>query len=385
MSEIDYSLVGMTMDEYEEALADAYLAAYEGNYEPPAYMGWGPPGIGKTFKIYAAAKRVAAALREKGELGADEQIEVRSIMMSCIEPTDIVGVPFSAENGPYTEYKPLDWAYHASTLYADKIGREVPMFLFFDDFPVAHEQVQAAGYKFFHERMAGKLKLHNRVYLLAAGNRPEDNAAAQSMPTAMASRFRHVYCKLDTDQWVKWARQAMIHPLVSAFIFGHKECLHEFDPNSTEHGFPCPRTWEMVSRLLMELNGFTHSRFMRSCMGIIGMGMTTQFQAFCEQSKSAVPVERILENPETAPVPDVEELDSLHATIMSLEHYVKTHPEVWEKAGRYALRKEMIPEMGLLLCNGVNSIILANKELHESFDSPVYMELLDKFSEGMTV
>lgn len=384
----DLNRVTCTMNEMQEIISHSYLQAYDSGRAADPIMAWGPPGIGKTFSVYAAVKRIEEALKEKEAIASDEKIQCKSIMLSCIEPTDIVGVPSPHPEHPFTRYLPLEWAWLASEEYERAMQKvkgsdwkAPPMCLFFDDFPVAHEQTQAAGYKFFHERMAGDLTVRWNVLLAAAGNRPEDNAAAQGMPTAMASRFRHLNCALMVDEWLRWARVSNIYPMVAAYIWAHTSSLHIFDPNSTEKAFPCPRTWEMVSRICYEF-GVNHKLFYKLVCGTVGQGTAMEFTSFIENARSAVPPAEVIANPKTAKIPKGEEMDALHATISNLIVHLNNHPEHWKEATIYTLREDMIEEFGLCLFNHVNDIVLNAPDY--DLDDPVYAEALDRYIDLFT-
>jgi len=396
MSGVDYSIVGMSPKEVIRTIVNSYIQSQKLGWEygPDSIYIEGPPGVGKTFSCYAAARQIGAEFRE---------CSVKSIMMSAIEPTDIVGTPWKHDDHPYTTYLPLQWAWHASVEYEQAMKKEhgesytaPPMFLFFDDYVVAHEQVQAAGHKLFHEKMAGDLTIRTNVLLIAAGNRPEDNAAACEMKTAMASRFRWIYYNLTTKDWLEWARkEGAIHPLITTFIHNHRDRLHCFTPDAGEKPFACPRTWEMTSRALFENEAMVKaaiqgkkksetSDFFKISAGIVGKGSALGFSAFMDRTKNAVPIDEIISNPHKARYPDLENMDALHATMESLGWYVKNdHPEHWEAALIYATRKDHpLAELAIILATVVTDAIvedLDEEQRIEAFGSDVFELANEKF------
>lgn len=406
MSGVDIDVVGSTMFEVESRIVNAFTASLRGGYRPDATMVWGPPGIGKTFTIYAAAQQVANNL-----YGVDEKtkqpkgfIYVKSLMLSTMDPTDIVGVPHRHKEFDYTQYLPLRWAWDASKEYEEEMRKTdkrfvaPPMMLFFDDFPVAHQQVQAACFKLFHEGQAGDLHIRDNVFLIAAGNRPEDNAAAQEMPTAMASRFRHIYSKVDANEWLTWAvKFGNIHHLIVGYVRGHKSELHDFDATSAEKAFPCPRTWEMCSTAIKEnevevresakTGKSEKTSLFKVTSGIIGTGHANQLHAYLNQTRFAVPAEEIVKNPHKAKVPKVAEIDALHATVAELEYHVKRSPKDWKAALIYSIRKEMMPEMGLVLATSTTEVIMTKldpDDLIEALATPEYEEMNERYGEFLT-
>lgn len=397
MSGVEIDVVGSTMQEVLARIVNAFASALKGRYRPDATMVWGPPGIGKTFTIYDAAQQVAKRL-------SLDPIYVKSLMLSTMDPTDIVGVPHRHKEFDYTQYLPLRWAWDASVEYEqemqrkDKAFKAPPMMLFFDDFPVAHQQVQAACFKLFHEGQAGDLHIRPNVFLIAAGNRPEDNAAAQEMPTAMASRFRHIYSKIDASEWLTWATKfGNIHHLIVGFIRGHKSSLHYFNATSPEKAFPCPRTWEMCSTAIKEnevevadsvKGGKSRTTSLyKVTSGIIGTGPATELHAYLDQTRYAVPAEEIIRDPHKAKVPKAAEIDALHATIAELEYHVKRNPKDWRPALIYSIRKEMMPEMGLVLATSTTDVIMSKlepDELIEALETPEYDQMNEQYGEFLT-
>jgi hypothetical protein len=395
-----YQTVGMSPAEVRRYIVNTYLQSQklEWEYGPDSLFIEGPPGVGKTFTCYAAAKDIGAEFRE---------CSVKSIMMSAIEPTDIVGTPWRHGEHPYTTYMPLRWAWEASAEYEEWRRKEEPdyiappMFLFFDDFVVAHEQVQAAGHKLFHEKMAGDLTIRKNVLLIAAGNRPEDNAAACDMKTAMASRFRWIYYNLTSDDWLAWARkEGKIHPLVIAYIQNHRDALHNFDPNASEKAFACPRTWEMLSRAMFEnealvkesISSKTKSQnqnFFKIAAGIVGSGTAVEYAGFMDRTDKAIPVDVIIKNPKKAPFPKLEDIDALHATMESLGYYIKNdNPEAWKAGLIYAIRDDHpLAELAIILTATVADTITNNlpedKQL-DALSSKEFEVANDKFGKYIT-
>jgi hypothetical protein len=411
LNKVDYSQIGMSPEECRRYIVNTYIMSQKLGWEygPDSLFIEGPPGVGKTFTCYAAAKDIGAEFRE---------CSVKSIMMSAIEPTDIVGTPWKhSERGPdgeliehpYTTYMPLKWAWEASVEYEEyqreKLGNPEwvapPMFLFFDDFVVAHEQVQAAGHKLFHEKMAGDLTIRKNVLLIAAGNRPEDNAAACDMKTAMASRFRWIYFNLTTDDWLKWARkEGKIHPLVTAYIHNHRDALHCFTPDASEKPFACPRTMEMLSRAMFENDTLVKSSiaskkkskdqdFFKVAAGIVGTGSAVEFMGFLDRTDKAVPVDVILKNPKTAPYPKTSDIDALHSTMESLGFYIKNEkPNEWKAGLIYATRDDHpLKEIAIVLTAVVADAIiekLPDPERLEAFSSKEFEIANDKYGKYIT-
>lgn len=393
----DYDTVGSSPAEVTSRLVNAFTKALVRGKRPAPHMIWGPPGVGKTFTVYAAAKEIGDVLAVK--------CDAKSLLIACMDPTDVVGVPFPNPEHPYSDYRPLAWAWQASIEYEqdaqarNKDFKAPPMILFFDDLPVAHPQTQAAFFKVVHEGMVGDLTLRPNVMLVAAGNRVEDAAAAQEMPTALASRFRHIYFRTTQRDWLEWAINSGVHPFVTGYIHGNADHLHDFDPTRPEKAFACPRTWEMVSDALFEHEAefkasaadkrkSANTSVFKITAGIIGEGKACSFHAFIDNTRHSVPPEEIVKAPDEAPVPKRDKLDALHATVYSMQHYVNENHSAWKPALIYSIRKEMLPELGLILAKAAVDVIF--KHLDETarlkaVDSDAFATMFDIYGEYLQI
>jgi hypothetical protein len=390
---IDYSLVGMNMAEIQRVLVGAFVGARKRGKRPMAHMIWGPPGAGKTFTTHAAARDISRLL--------GEEVTVYDNATSCLEPTDVAGVPTPVDvNGVtrYTSYLTPSWAYYCSKEYEEDMRQSDPSFnappaiLFFDDIPAAHFQTQTAFFKGVHEGRWGDVNQRDNVMVIAAGNRVEDNAGANDMPTALANRFRHLYAAPTTDGWIEWAQKNGIHPYVYAYIRANRQDLNEFSDevaNRADKAFASPRSWESVSDFLWEgeIDRENDGAFSKVIMGTIGRGIATSFHAFLRNTSAVVPPELICKDPHKAKVPNKKSLDALHATIASLEHHIWEHKDQWPAAVIYATRDEMMQDFGCILANSIVNILLTlpAEERAEAMGADEFGDLLEKYEGALEV
>lgn len=373
---IDYAYVGMSMSEIGSYIVKAYMGGRKRGRMGKSMMIWGAPGEGKTETVHAAVRELSRRLKTECLL-----VEVPT---STLEPCDVGGVPFPKEIGGvnrHFEYLAAPWAWEISVEYEEHMQAIDPKFvappaiLFFDDLVAAHFQTQAAFFKGVQEGKWGSLTQRDNVLLVAAGNRVEDNAGANDMPTPLANRFRHCYAHPTVADWLKWGKgfreagepgvvgESRIHPLVLAYIRTKNDELREFNSDVATRGekaFASPRTWEDVSELLWEgevLPSDKKGYFTKAIMGIIGKGSASHFLGFMKDSTSLVPPAEIVRNPDTARVPSRQNLDALHATVSSLELHIKQNPKDWKAGLIYAMREEMVSDVGILLAGTMLEVI----------------------------
>ncbi len=204
----------------------------------------GHPGIGKTA--------LAADLAEGFGL------PLVDIRLAQQEPADLAGVYFPDEDRECLSLLPPSWV---------KDLAERPAFLFLDEVNAAVSRLhQAVAYQMVLERRLGPFKFHPDTVVMAAGNLAEDNALATPLSSALANRFAHFRLRVDTEAWLKWAEDASVRPELRAYIGRHgEEALYKRAPDDTI--FPSPRTWEMSSRLLDEVDESHHEDVLEACVG----------------------------------------------------------------------------------------------------------------------
>jgi hypothetical protein len=261
-------------------LLDIYL-----NADVPAFL-WGEPGTGKS-----AIARASAARR------GWRFIDFRALLR---DPVDLRGLPTVDVAAGLARWLPP-----ADLPNADRDGPEGLLFL--DELNAASPMMQAACFGLVLDRAVGEYRLPPGWRIAAAGNRAEDRAAAQRMPTALANRFAHIFVRSRgkdvVDGWLAWAATAGIHPAVRAFIFLRgADFLHAFDARTVDAcpAFPTPRAWESVSRVADAPARLRHA----AVAGLIGRAGADEFEGFVRlyQTVPGIVVDA-LRDPDRAEIP----------------------------------------------------------------------------------
>jgi MoxR-like ATPase len=148
---------------------------------------WGPPGIGKSSLVEAFAHSVG--------------LPCVSLLGSQLAPEDLIGVPQIIDGK--SRFCP-------PTL----IARDEPFCLFLDELNACSQEVQKAFYSLIHDRRIGEYYLPEGTVVIGAGNRAEDAAIVKPMSSALINRLVHVQLRANASNWLAWAGNAGIHPLV---------------------------------------------------------------------------------------------------------------------------------------------------------------------------
>jgi AAA domain (dynein-related subfamily) len=217
---------------------------------------WGPPGIGKSSIVQAFA----------AELG----LPCVSLLGSQLAPEDLIGVP-QITNGTSQFCPPR------------MIARSEPYCLFLDELNACSHEVQKAFYSLIHERRIGEYALPAGSIVIGAGNRAQDSAIVKPMSSALMNRMVHVHLRASHRDWLEWATNYGIHPLVIEYIQNRPDHLWS-QPPKHEEPFSTPRAWHMLSDALHEYGDrLNESNLEVLVFGCLSPNHASQFKAFFKQ------------------------------------------------------------------------------------------------------
>ena len=263
------------------------------------------PGIGKS----ALAKKIARK----------NNLKLIDIRLSQADPADFNGFPFilhRESQNTKAGYVPMDqfpvegdplpvktWKKEKAVTDGQEGFRMVPdtyydgWLILFDEFNSAPLAVQAAAYKIILDKMVGMHHLHKRVRMICAGNLVTDKAIVMRQSTAMQSRIIHLVIQVCNDAWRKWADEEKIDHRVKSFISFKPDLLHAFDPNHNDLTFPCPRTWQFVSKIITPMKEVEMVK-LPLFTGSVGDGAGREFFSYTQIYKDIPTIPQIIEDPE---------------------------------------------------------------------------------------
>ncbi len=223
-------------------LSDAYVALIKNNIpfkKFPSVMLWGPPGVGKSQGVRQIAERISESTGKK--------VNVTDVRLLLFNPIDLRGIPTAnADKTLAVWLKP--------EIFRMDESKDVVNILFLDEISAAPQSVQASAYQITLDRTVGEHKLPENCIVIAAGNRVTDKSVAYTMPKALANRLCHIDVSSGSKSWKDWAINNGINKKVLGFIDYKPSALMEFQKVRDELAFPTPRSWEMVSNILNNVN-----------------------------------------------------------------------------------------------------------------------------------
>jgi len=228
---------------------------------------WGAPGIGKSALVQRFADAVG--------------IPCVSLLGSQLAPEDLVGVP-QIVDGKSRFCPPTT------------IARDEPYCLFLDELNACSHEVQKAFYSLIHERRIAEYVLPRGSVVIGAGNRAQDNAIVKPMSSALVNRMIHVHLKVSHRDWLAWAMESGVHPLVYEYVAQRLDHLWS-QPPKHEEPFSSPRAWHMLSDALLEYGDrIDEATLEMLAFGCLSPEHAVNFRAFHKQLRNKYALSDIL-------------------------------------------------------------------------------------------
>lgn len=317
----------------------------------------GKPGGGKS----SVAREIAKELQVIHNIPDSRVVEFNP---SLREPTDILGLP--QINGDHSKWLPPE------EFYSIRKGTG-PAVLIIEELSDATMDMQNPLCRVILDRHAGQMPLTDELYIIASGNRTEDKSGAQRLSTKLANRMRELPFEESLDDWIDWAIQNNVDPVLRAFLKWRPELLSSFDP--TKRANATPRSWEDVSRVPTSMESHL---FFEHVRGSVGEGPAVEYCGFRKIYEDLPDIDVILKGPAAAEVPNgANVLYALSAK------FVTTALQDKEKAGEFLDKLwpflQRMPREYVVMI--IKEIIL-NKEAKLSVArAPFFKEFAMSFSE----
>jgi MoxR-like ATPase len=252
--------------------------------------GYSPSSNGILYKKAKARKRYGLPGPNDLTLGQPRPwlTDLRAVLL---DPVDLMGIP--VVNNGTTRWAP-----------PGMLPQSGQGLLFFDELNRAPLMVQNGCLQIIlPPHRLGEYQLPEKYLIGAAGNF-EKEAGVQRMDNALRSRFTHLTLEVDVDDWCRHAASREFHPAVVAFIRWRRELLHRYDKAAVkqENTFPCPRTWEFVSRICQQPCAAKVVEF-ELISGSVGKAAAGEFVAFLQLYRDLPDLDAIVRDPQAAPLP----------------------------------------------------------------------------------
>lgn len=303
---------------------------------------WGPPGIGKSSLGREIAK----------ELGC----EIVVLDAPLLQPFDYaIAVPDHSEK----KVKLYDCGY---------LPQKGPVVVLVEDLPHAKSYQMIPLMQIILDRRIGNLKFADDVYFIITGNREEDLADVNFIPSPLLNRIIHLNLEVNFEEWEKWAKSSGINEKVIAFLKSSPQYFLEL-PSEGQKAFATPRSWHAFSDILNV--GVENEEELRIiAYGCIGPKAGSSFMGWWKYFQSLNPKE-IIEKGEVNYKNNVE----LYSVILSVTSYLK------KNVGEIEKNKENLGKIFNSLPGEFKMFFL--KELVEYKENGINIKIIEKFVQNV--
>lgn len=318
---------------------------------------WGPPGVGKSSLYRDFAKEM--------------NLPMLDWRLTLMDPVDMRGTPHMVKG--FTNWAP-----------PSELPREGKGIILLDELPQARVDTKNVAAMLVLERRIGDYHVPPGWWIAAAGNRMSDNSGSTPMPQHLNNRFWHVNFDLSNEDWLKWADAHDIDYRVYAYIKYRPEALLEFDARAKDPSYPTPRSWELLSDIVKDLDraagtvdpknrmmGMEPALLAELFAGAVGSMRGNEFAGFLRTMHSLVDIDTVFADPDNAMLPSDPSI--CYALMGAIA--VAAERKTIVAAARYAAR--LPDEFSVLFMHNVKQ---RNPAL---MNSASYVDLCAKFAEQL--
>ena len=142
--------------------------------------------------------------------------------------------------------------------------------------------------KKIHEHSLPKNKYE--TFVCAAIN-PTGDYHTNEMDPALLDRFiGPIEIKADAEEWIEWAREAGVHPVVIKFIAKNPKYIHTTPADGTKG--TSPRSWTKVSQLL-DFMDKDHPALFAILKGRLGQAIGAEFRNFYKNHSDMISIKDV--------------------------------------------------------------------------------------------
>lgn len=254
----------------------------------------GEPGTGKTALVEAFCEELSMPLVV--------------VIGSTMDPTDMAGLPVikTLDDGTtITENACPWWLYRAR----ENVKKHGACAVFFDEITTVAPAVQAPMLTTFQSRIVGGHTVPDEVFIIAAGNPPEQAADGWLLAPPMANRLSHIPYKPSRDDWftgmtVAWNNEVSkeelaARQLIVAYLRQHPDAVQVY-PDTLEEAagaWPSMRTWDNTATMLAHSDPTDAGERLLTLTSNVGNKVGASFLAW-EKALKVPPYEEVIAAPE---------------------------------------------------------------------------------------
>ncbi len=246
-----------------------------------AVLGLGAPGVGKSQVI-----------RQIGDKYGYKVIDIRLAQMSEVE---IGGLIYPNEDHTKTK-----WLSPEILPDEERDGKNTILLL--DEITSCPKRVQVAAYQLILDRRVGQYTLPEGTFVVALGNREDDDGVYIRLSGPLADRFEIHYLEPNFEDWKNdYALKNGVHSYVVDYLTFKPAALHTQSVSGDNMVFATPRSWVRVSDILNIDDDMENPVIRYKIIGNIGEAEGLQFIDFCRKQNKKVSPDEFLKGNVKAP------------------------------------------------------------------------------------
>ena len=256
------------------------------------FMLRGEPGVGKSSIAYGIAKTA-------------------NLPLSML---DIPNLDLGDVCMPVIDHESKVTRYYPNSRFGIHTGE--PVVMCFDEFTKGAEPVKNMlhpALEVFKPRL-GDLPIPDGSIIYLTGNLDTDGVGDGLAQHTRQRVVELIVSKPDADQWIPWAVNNDIDPVVVAWVNRYPHCLASyldgtknefiFHPSSPQDNVVSPRTLEIASGIIKNRDKYDEHALIAALAGACGAAFAESIVSFIRFQESLPSIASIKEKPDTASIPD---------------------------------------------------------------------------------
>ena len=251
--------------------------------------------------------------------------------------------------------------------------------LLLDEITSCTKRVQVAAYQLILDRKIGQYTLPEGTFVIALGNREDDDGVYIQLAGPLADRFEIHYLEPNFEDWKNdFALKFGVHPLIVSYLTFKPSALHTQATSDGNMVFATPRSWVRVSDILKFDSDINNTVIRHKIIGNVGEIEGIQFIEFCKKHRNVVTADDFIDGRADAPH-SPEELSILVTSIVNKVSFLSGMNDAEELTAKQkgiienVLRSLFrIPKSEYTIV-GLKSLIDLNRKMVKN----VYMEMDD--------
>ena len=282
----------------------------------------GPSGMGKSEVFRDLVCTELAQFHE----GYDKLPVLLDKRLSTCAAVDLRGIPHADAERRLTEwFTPEEWP------------TQGPGVIFFDEITHGEKDALHASYQLILEGQLAEYTVPKDVYLVAAGNRPQDGCGLRKLDAGLRQRFAVFEVEPSAELWREWAFENDVHEPIIAATFIYPELIEGWDGSIDEQQATARELTALSSALkLAGERGVDADQTLGFANDVVGEAAALKLAPFIQNYAGIVPLQDVFESPHTARVPEYDEFDQAIAVSIAIAKNAK--PKEVENALAYVDR-----------------------------------------------